>query len=145
MEEYLDLLTTSKGAFICASMACATVICVIAPIQAPKRRRRALPPWLRSIGNHIALPLDAFLGGSAAAFAFLALGQWCLPEGTRLLEAAAALGLVGTVLNYHWRTRLEGLAGDPVALERVNRKLETASWSLMPVSLALLTYTTLFA
>lgn len=144
MEEYLNLLITPKGAFVCASMACATAISVIAPIQAPKRRR-ALPPWLRSMGNHIGLASDALFGGVAAASGFLALGQWCLPEGTRLVEVAAALGLVGTVLNYHWRKRLEGLAGDPVALERVNRKLKTASWSLMPVSLALLTYTTLFA
>lgn len=142
--EYLNLLMTPKGAFVCASVACATLVSAIAPIQAPKRSR-ILSPWLRSIGIHFALILEAFSGGIAVAFGFLAVGQWCLPEGTRLFEAAAALGLVGAVLNYHWRKRLEGLVGDPVALERVNRKLKTAIWSLMPVSVALVTYTTLFA
>ena len=141
--EYLNLLTTSKGAFVCASVACATLVSVIAPIQAPKRHRIS-PRWRHSIGTLIARVLDGFFGGVATAFGFLALGQWCLPEGTRLFEAAAALALVGAVLNYHWRKRLEGLTGDAVALERANRKLRTASWSMIPVSVVLVTYTSLF-
>lgn len=132
--EYLNLLTTSKGAFACASIACATLVAVLAPIDAPKR----------SVGNVIASILDAFSGGVAAAFGFLAVGQWCLPEGTPLLESAAALGLVGAPLTYHWRKRLQGLAGDAEALDRANRKLMTASWSMVPVSVVLMTYSTLF-
>lgn len=132
--EYLNLLTTSKGTFVCASAACTALVVVLAPIQAPKR----------SVGNLVHVILDAFSGGVAAAFGFLAVGQWCLPEGTRLFESAAALGIVGAVLTYHWRKRLEGLAGDADAFDRTNRRLKTASWSLIPVSVALMTYTSLF-
>lgn len=132
--EYLNLLTTPKGAFVCVSLACASLVAVLAPVKAPERRA----------GSLFARVVDALSGGIAVSFGFLAVGQWCLPDGTRLFESAAALGLVGAVLICRWRKRLEALAGDTDALERANRKLKTASWLMLPVSVALVTYTSLF-
>ena len=132
--EFLNLLTTSKGAFACASAACAALFAVLAPVKAPERR----------VGSLFAGVVDAVSGGIAVSFGSLAVGQWCLPDGTRLFESAAALGLVGAVLICRWRKRLEALAGDADALERANRKLKAASWLMLPVSLALVMYTSLF-
>ena len=132
--EYLNLLTTSNGAFVCASMTCVGLGIVLAPIR----------PSKRPIGTLLDEVMDGFGGGIVASFGFLALGQWCLPDGTPLLESAAALGLVGAVLTYHWRRQFR-LAGYTDLFSRANRRLMTANWCLIPVAMALMTYTTLFA
>lgn len=133
--EYLNLLTASKGAFICASMTCVGLGIVLAPVR----------PSKRPIGNLVDEIMDGLGGGIVASFGPLALGQWCLPEGTPLFESAAALGLVGAVLTYHWRRQLRGLAADTDRFDRANRKLMTANWCVIPVAMALVTYTTLVA
>ncbi|MCY3841618.1 MAG: hypothetical protein OXH09_23735 [Gammaproteobacteria bacterium] len=88
--------------------------------------------------------MDGLGGGIVASLGFLALGQWCLPDATPLFESAAALGLAGAVLTYHWRRQFR-LAGDTDLFSRANRRLKTANWCLMPVAVALVTYTTLVA
>ena len=133
--EYLNLLTTSKGAFVCASMACTALLCLLAPIRLPKR----------SIWNRGNETFDAIFGGIAASAGFLAIGNWCLPDGTRLFEAAGALGLVGAVWAYRLRKRLQSLTGDADAFNRANSRLQISRWVLFPVSVALVTYTSLFA
>ena len=132
--EYLNLLATSKGAFVCASMTCVGLGIVLAPIR----------PSKRPIGSLVEEIMDGLGGGIVASFGFLALGQWWLPDGTPLFESAAALGLVGAVLTYHWRRQFR-LAGDTELFSRANRRLITASWCVMPVAMALVTYTTLVA
>ena len=132
--EYLNLLATSKGAFICASMTCVGLGIVLAPVR----------PSKRPIGNLVEEIMDGLGGGIVASFGLLALGQWCLPDGTPLFESAAALGLVGAVLTYHWRRQFR-LAGDTDLFSRANRRLMTASWCVIPVAIALMMYTTLIA
>ena len=132
--EYLNLLTASKGAFVCASLTCVGLGIVLAPIR----------PSKRPIGNLVDEIMDGLGGGMVASFGFLALGQWCLPDGTPLFESAAALGLVAAVLTYHWRRQFR-LAGDTDLFSQTNRRLMTANWCLIPVAMALVTYTTLFA
>ena len=132
--EYLNLLATSKGAFVCASMTCVGLGIVLAPIR----------PSKRPIGNLVDEIMDGLGGGIVASFGLLAFGQWCLPEGTPLFESAAALGLVGAVLTYHWRRQFR-LAGDTDLFIRANRRLMTANWCVFPVAIALVTYTLLVA
>ena len=133
--EYLNLLATSKGAFVCASMTCVGLGIVLAPIRPPRRPTG-------NLGDEI---IDGLGGGIVASFGLLALGQWFLPAGTPLFESAAALGIVGAVLTYHWRRQLRGLAGDTDRFDRANRKLMTANWCVFPVAVALVTYTSLVA
>ena len=124
--ESLNLLATSKGAFFCASMTCAGLGIVLAPIR----------PSKRPVGNLVNEIMDGLGGGIVASFGFLALGHWCLPDGTPLFESTAALGLVGAVLTYHWRRQFR-LAGDTELFSRANRRLITAGWCVMPVAMAL--------
>lgn len=129
--EYLNLLTTTRGAFCCATMAFTSLLLVMAPID-PKR----------SAGMGASL-VDSMTGALATFFGFLAIGHWCLPEGTRLFETAAVLCPLGAALAYRGRKRLWSLAADPERFRRTNLKLKVASWVAFPVSLALMTYTTL--
>ncbi|MCY3621705.1 MAG: hypothetical protein OXH68_08320 [Gammaproteobacteria bacterium] len=116
-------------------MACTALVFLLAPIRQPTR----------SVWNLDNETLNAVFGGIAASAGFLAIGNWCLPDGTRLFEAAAALGLVGAVSAYRWRRRLQSLTGDVDAFNRANGRLAVWRWGLVPVSVVLVTYTSLFS
>lgn len=129
--EYLELLTTPRSALFCAAMAWTGLLVVVAPMH-PKG----------SAGVTMGV-LDVLSGTIVAFFGFLAFGHWCLPEGIRLLETAVVLGPLGGVLAYRGRRRLLSLAAEPERFRRANDKLKLASWIAIPVSVALVFYTTL--
>ena len=129
--EYLHLLTTTRGAFFCASIAWVFLLAVITPIH-PKRSA--------SVADSL---IDVLAGALVASFGFLAIGHWCLPEGTPLFETAVVLGPLGAVLAYRGRARLRSLRAEPERFRRGNRKLKIATLLAVPVSVALVFYTTL--